>query len=203
MKDNIIKPSIRQLHQTDYKIYKLTDSLESIKTTFYIENISRGVLYKLAKNKDVSLSVRSTRYTMGKLLMAYVASTLLEKRNVLIDFCVNNKVFVNTGRELELEIHSLAEYLKHLDLMDLSHCLIKTSYYTLNTFTEEKEFFDILSPNRNVGDNFKHIVNDNWSTNLTVTMGLDTLMSLDIYLENGIDLRDLLTEQLNNRKIKD
>lgn len=44
-----------------------TSTIEHLNYTFYIKDVSRGLLQELARHRIASLSVKSTRYTLGRI----------------------------------------------------------------------------------------------------------------------------------------
>jgi thymidylate synthase (FAD) len=173
--------------------------LEHVVVSFYIEGISRGVLQELARHRIQSLSVRSTRFTMGHVLYAYIACRYVEwkvvhfRKHVLnLDMFVHVDVEMTNVeiRNMFLMIDTIAE-----DMGDefLTTVLTKKQIEVLEKYTEDGLDIDTqkdlyrelcgLPHKRNIGDRFKAIVTDNWKTDLVSTWNIRSL-------KNFLELRD-------------
>lgn len=169
--------------------------LEHTNLSYLIKGTSRSVLQEHARHRIQAISVRSTRYTMSSVINAYVASG----RNL---HWFNRKVkeldlFVTTDELYnDLEISTIFYKLKHQqDLLGydefLNLAVAKSSMADLTKLITAPESsmdmrFNLLEAGkkkRNVGDNFKHIVTDNWKVDMVVTFNLRSL-------KNYLQLRD-------------
>lgn len=166
--------------------------LEHINLSFYIEDISRGVLQEHARHRIQSISVRSTRYTMHKLLYIFLASYFtVEPLNWFKTEATKLKLFVIEDKvynDLQLEdIFKKLDYQKTTDKDFISYILKEEIYSKImkesKTASGVLYEFNQLKKKRNVGDYFKHIVNDNWRVNMVITFNLRSL-------KNYFDLRD-------------
>jgi thymidylate synthase (FAD) len=101
--------------------------------------------------------------------------------------------FVITGEALDLEIKQLFEKLQQSNLKE-EDILSKSSLKLVDEMYEniiisdediEELYRNLLNgtQKRNVGDNFKHIVTDNWKVDLVMTINLRSL-------KNFFELRD-------------
>lgn len=169
--------------------------LEHTSLSFLIRGTSRGVLQEHARHRIHSLSVRSTRYTMTALINAFVATQLTSR--TLEDFSELIKkldMFVIKDEHYNfIEIYSIYRKLEHqfsmlgteeflkISLSQENRDLLKSLPYTVSSEDLFKKFQDGKAK-RNVGDNFKHIVSDNWKVDLVSTFNLRSL-------KNYFDLR--------------
>lgn len=168
--------------------------LEHANLSFLIRGTSRAVLQEHARHRIQSISVRSTRYTMSPIINAFIASTVLDsidmqqffteqvlKLNLYVttddDYnklsiqCMFQKLqfqYNAIGREAFLELAVAKSSLPFLDSND--------AYAIFKALQDGKN-------KRNVGDSFKHIVDDNWRTDMVVTFNIRSL-------KNYFGLRD-------------
>jgi len=188
--------SSQLLHDLSW-VYFHESVIEHANLSFLIKGTSRGVLQELARHRIASYSVRSTRYTMSSLINAFVIEKLDNKTNTY-----PSEWFINTVLDLELFVTTDKKY-NTLQINDiwfkLSHqfkqmgedefikiAIAKSSMdYVQNTESKAIKFklLENGKAKRNVGDAFKHIVNDNWKVDLVVTMNLRSL-------KNFFKLRD-------------
>ena len=182
--------------------------LEHINITFLIEGISRGVLQELARHRIASYTVRSTRYTMSDILYAYIASYGF---NDFIGLIPDDHFVLENSDALEVEIINLYS---HLDMMvdqigynKFIEMVIPKSL--INQWNNEiKESKDInerykflkQKTKRNVGDEFKFLVTDNWSVDLVMTINLRSLKNFLKLRNSGaafFQIKMLAEEMLN------
>lgn len=178
--------------------------LEHVNVTFMALGVSRGVLQEHARHRIQSISVQSTRYTMSYILYAFILNkirwgnisepTAMGCFNTLLE---EKGMFIYNDRKL-IEIETDAIYRK-LDWqfetigidafleLSLSKDNIKLfDNIRDNTVFNVRKAMELLKGNkqkRNVGDNFKHIVTDNWLCDMVFTMNLRAL-------KNYLNLRD-------------
>ena len=179
--------------------------LEHINFSFHIRNMSRGVLQELARHRIASYTVRSTRYTMTAVLLAYAISQtdyfrgskyfVFEK---LIKAKSINPFMIQEPRLLSEEISAMYnklgvivettmpngynDYLSgaQIDIMD-----------NIENFDSEEEPAYLLldltlaKAKRNAGDPFKAIVTDNWKTELMWTINLRSLRNFNQLRNSG------------------
>ncbi len=167
--------------------------LEHSSITYLIKGTGRGVLQELVRHRIASYTVQSSRYTMGSIINAYIASSRSSTpRAWFIDTMNNLDILITTDeRYNELEYNSIYEKLAYQELVlkeefyDIS--IAKSSRIFLeDTIYTADELFELLEKGkakRNVGDPFKHIVTDNWKTDLVMTINLRSL-------KNFFELRD-------------
>ena len=164
--------------------------------TFLIKGTSRGVLQEIARHRIASYTVRSTRYTMSSILYAFLISikTTAAKDNfkrLVLGF----DLFVTDDNYNIIEINTIFNKLSYQQkiLGDefIRSCLAKDalewyaseSNYQNETIHLNMDKLNTFKKKRNVGDLFKHIVTDNWKTDLVMTINLRSL-------KNFFDLRD-------------
>jgi len=184
------------LHDLSW-VYFHESVIEHANLSFLIKGTSRGVLQELARHRIASYSVRSTRYTMSSLINVFAIETLSNFSNT-----EPSEWFLNTAAELDLFVTTDKKY-NEIQLTDIWK---KLRYQQRQMDDDEfiklavaKSSMDYLygtepaniklkllengKAKRNVGDAFKHIVNDNWKVDLVVTMNLRSL-------KNFFKLRD-------------
>jgi len=179
--------------------------LEHANLTYLIKGTSRGVLQEHSRHRIQSISVRSTRYTMSAVINAFVAEAVTNLANThpsnwFINTMFNLDLFVTNDRDYnKVQIVDIFNRLKFQvrtlglrDFLDLavtksSSGFIHTENYPdLARFPKNQRIFDALQAGkkkRNIGDPFKHLVNDTWKVDLVVTFNLRSL-------KNYFDLRD-------------
>jgi len=167
--------------------------LEHSYITFYIKNISRGVLQELVRHRIASYSVKSTRYTLDNLMYNFILA-MVHKRDIAKEYFIENSLmldlFVTTDEKYnKLELASIFKKLKYhydnYDKRDFIELIIPKSNVDKFIFADNDEkALEIinLKKKRNVGDAFKHIITDNFKTELTMTINLRSL-------KNFFDLR--------------
>ena len=164
--------------------------------TFLIKGTSRGVLQELARHRIASYTVRSTRYTMSSILYAFLISIKTSAaednfKRLVLGF----DLFVTDNEYNIIEINTIFNKLSYQQkiLGDefINSCLAKDalewymneSTYQNGTIHLNMDKLNTFKKKRNVGDLFKHIVTDNWKTDLVMTINLRSL-------KNFFDLRD-------------
>jgi thymidylate synthase (FAD) len=165
--------------------------MEHATLSYLVQGTSRGVLQEHARHRIQAISVRSTRYTMGSVLNAYVASFYADEPfHFFMETIKQLALFVIDDEEyIELEIKSIYDKLnfqkkRNRDFTTLA--IAKSSLGFLNTSTDAKLLFEKLEngkKKRNVGDAFKHIVTDNWKVDMVITFNIRSL-------KNYFELRD-------------
>ena len=177
-------------------VYHHDSVLEHINLQYLIKGTSRGVLQEHARHRIQSLTVQSTRYTMSSVINAFIAcnGNYYSFKELIKEL----DMFIVSGEAEDLEIKHLYEKLSMQnerlgseEFMKIS--LSKDNLVYLNSLSNisleeisQSEVFKILESNkqkRNVGDNFKWIVTDNWKVDLVFTMNLRAL-------SNYLKLRD-------------
>lgn len=167
--------------------------LEHCNLTYLIKGISRGVLQELVRHRIASYTVRSTRYTMQSILNAFIASysnsqDRLIFRGLVPNFSVFSKDSVWFIYECEYVFSKLKQQLQVLGYEQFMELALSKDAHINGALeqTSSEAIFNALElskPKRNVGDAFKHIVTDNWYTDLVMTMNLRSL-------KNFFELRD-------------
>lgn len=171
--------------------------LEHANLTYLIRGTSRGVLQEHSRHRIQAISVRSTRYTMQNILHAFNACTLSQQFFAKDDFTHMIKpmqMFVVQGDAERIEISSMYDklfsQLRTLGRDQFVKLTMSKSaqdiYWHSELFESPEELFNALcdaKSKRNVGDNFKWIVTDNWKVDMVVTFNLRSL-------KNYLTLRD-------------
>jgi len=182
-------------------VYHHTSVIEHINLTFNITT-SRGVLHEQARHRVQSLSVQSTRYTMSPVINAFVASisngkaidTLFYKSVSKVNFLVTNDEDYN-HIEYESVFKKLNLQLKRLGLVEFLNISLGKDQIewfdetedstTLRLISNRFSMLNRLKQKKNVGDNFKHIVTDNWKVNMVVTFNLRSLKNYYTLRDSG------------------
>jgi thymidylate synthase (FAD) len=167
--------------------------LEHCNLTYLIKGVSRGVLQELVRHRIASYTVRSTRYTMQGILNAFIASYNHPRERYVFkalvpNFSIFNKESEWFTYECEYIFSKLKRQLQILGYAEfLQIALSKNAREQLEiSNTAPEDVFSLLQAakqKRNVGDAFKHIVTDNWYTDVVMTMNLRSL-------KNFFELRD-------------
>jgi thymidylate synthase (FAD) len=172
--------------------------LEHANLTYLIRGTSRGVLQEHARHRIQSISVRSTRYTLSPVINAFVAEILTNVSNtypsdwfistlIAQDLFVTQDYAYNALQTIDL-YHRLKWQFNKLGKDEFMHLAVAKSSLSI---TEEPnglpqaiyEYLQAGKRKRNVGDSFKHIINDTWKVDMVVTMNLRAL-------KNYLTLRD-------------
>jgi len=164
--------------------------------TFLIKGTPRGVLQEIARHRIASYTVRSTRYTMSSILYAFLISIKTSAaRDNFKRLMLGFDLFVTDNEYNIIEINAIFNKLSYQQkiLGDefINKCLAKDalewysneSNYRNGTIHLTMDKLNSFKKKRNVGDLFKHIVTDNWKTDLVMTINLRSL-------KNFFDLRD-------------
>lgn len=169
--------------------------LELVNLSYLIKDTDRGVLQEHSRHRHQSLTVRSTRYTMSSVINAFVAERLNNTNTYPSDW------FIDVVFKLDLFVTTDIEYntIQIVDIFNklsyqfnklgstafLEIAVAKSSLNTVEGKMSSDARFLMLEAGkkkRNVGDAFKHIVNDVWKVDMVVTMNLRAL-------KNYLDLR--------------
>jgi len=171
--------------------------LEHANLTYLIKGMSRGALQEQSRHRIQAISVRSTRYTMQDILHAFNACSISLFGHAKYDFLQLIKpmeMFVVKGAAEDVEINHMYEKLHHqlktIGNDEFAKLTMSTEANKIFTnrpaYDNTTELFKQLTTcksKRNVGDNFKWVVTDNWSVGLVVTFNLRSL-------KNYLTLRD-------------
>jgi len=169
--------------------------LEHINLSYFIKGTSRGVLQEHARHRIQAISVRSTRYTMGDLINAFLAFRKFwpNEREWFFKKLTNFDMFIteNLGYNL-MQMNDILDKLEYQYSLLGDEAFIKLTVHpkSIDEFknsTTKDEAFAVLQKRkvRNVGNAFKHLVNDNWKVDMVITFNLRSL-------KNYFDLRDSL-----------
>ena len=178
--------------------------LEHSVISYHVKGISRGVLQEHARHRIQGISVMSSRYTMSSILNAFITAKVISDvsvptaKGIFYTLLETLDMFVTVDPEYN-KIETGAMYDKLMfQFIKLGSdgfnklALSKDGIELYNTGKPKvsiktvMEFFDKLETargKRNVGDNFKHIVTDNWKTEMIITFNLRSL-------KNYFELRD-------------
>jgi len=166
--------------------------LEHVVLQYHIKDIGRGVLQELARHRMASLTVRSTRYTLGPIIIALIVSKAYSTSFVNyvvfaeilddLDFSVlkkeNKDIYDDEIYSIYIRLESM--YVENKNEF-INMALTKSQKDILDNielFKEPKELYKALMDakmKRNLGDNFKFIVTDNFKTELIWTINLRSL----------------------------
>jgi len=170
--------------------------LEHAVLTYAIKGTSRGVLQEHARHRIQAISVQSTRYTMSPIINAFVACMPLCDKETFesilakLDFLVleNDAKYLEISQiwdKLWLQVNEIGEeeFLK----LALSKPNLEKYHTTGFTAKPEELFFELQNgkAKRNVGDNFKWLVTDNWKVDMVVTFNLRSLKNYFTLRDNG------------------
>jgi len=169
--------------------------LEHIVFNFYLEDFSRGVLQELARHRIASYSVQSTRYTMGDILLAFLFAKNLKDFEENLELLNANPFVIETEIVNKLLIKQLFEKLDLqkdiLGFKEFSNLILSKSQKEIieNSKLNNKDLLLKVKKEgkakRNVGDNFKWIVDDNWSVNAVVTFNLRSFKNFEKLRNSG------------------
>jgi len=174
--------------------------IEHCNLTFLVKGTSRGVLQEHARHRIQSITVQSTRYTMSKVINAFVVEKMFNISNI-----EPSDWFISTLLALDLFVtidnkYNILQVIDIFKKLNMQYNKVgKEEFLVLATSKEannwlhndiesldKSEIFAMLNTlksKRNVGDAFKHIVNDNWKVDLVFTMNLRAF-------KNYLDLRN-------------
>lgn len=171
--------------------------LEHSSLSFLIEGTSRGVLQEIVRHRMASYTVRSTRYTMSGVINAFVASLQEQTsthQDMFIDLAQTLNLFVTTDalyNKIQLiDIFNKLKY-QYQEIGDedfIASAVAKSSVTHALSDNTSREKFRLLQDGkkkRNVGDMFKHIVNDNWRVDMVVTFNLRSLKNYFTLRDSG------------------
>lgn len=168
-------------------VYHHDSVLEHIILQYAIKGISRGVLQELVRHRIASYTVQSTRYTMSSVINAFIASngnpTWFNEAIEEMDMFV-----ISNDNATFIEMQAMYSKLRHQQYQSGNDKFLQISLsndnleYILNEgeLDNYETRFKTLESNKqkkNVGDNFKWIVTDNWKTDLVMTINLRSLIN--------------------------
>jgi len=174
-------------------VYHHMSVAEHINLTYRITT-SRGVLQEHARHRIQAISVQSTRYTMSPIINAFVACMPLCDKEVFGNILVELDFLVLENDAKYLEISQIwdklwlqANEVGEEEFLKLALSKVNLEKYRKIGFTVKPEelFYELQNgkTKRNVGDNFKWLVTDNWEVDMVVTFNLRSL-------KNYFQLRD-------------
>lgn len=168
--------------------------LEHNVVSMFFKGISRGVLQELARHRIASYSVKSTRYTLDQLMYYFIVA------KYIVDDVTSKDYFIEQSLKLDLFVTADENYNRielagiwdklnfHSDIIGAEEMFAtiipKANIEDFKNSTNDEEALEVLSrkKKRNVGDSFKHIITDNFKTDVTMTVNLRAL-------KNFLDLR--------------
>ena len=173
--------------------------LEHSNISYLVRGTSRGVLQEHARHRIQAISVRSTRYTMSNILNAFAVELIYNRSNTspsdwFVETLLSFDLFVTTDSLYnKLQIADIFNKLKyqyhtvgHDEFMNLS--IAKSSLPHLENEMSTDARFLLLQAGkkkRNVGDSFKHIVNDNWKVDMVITFNVRSLKNYFTLRDSG------------------
>jgi thymidylate synthase (FAD) len=194
----IKEPSSDLLHQLSH-VYFHESTIEHISFNFYIKGISRALLQELARHRLASYTVRSTRYTMTDILHNFLCfikfkEDSYEARVSFIEYIkTHSEYFVVDDLEyLKIEASTMFD--------KLYYQLTKISYDGLVALVVPKSLVESFEAcvtieeglyvlrskaKRNLGDPFKHIISENISVDLGLSINLRALKNMFDLRLNG------------------
>ena len=159
--------------------------MEHTSVTFHLTRVSRGALQELARHRIASYSVRSTRYTMSELLVRGLAYYWTGNHDKFAEWIVKSKVLVVEGYMAtsiaQCIANKLFAFIDHEGIMATKELILsKAQLVVINEsgYNNERELIQKLlkaKSKRNVGDAFKFLVDDMWSTELVMTINMRSL----------------------------
>jgi len=189
--------SANTLYQSDLAeelahVYHHSSIIEHVSCTFELKGVGRGVLQEIARHRiATSLSVKSTRYTMGKLLIAYTVSH--GDIHLFLNLCRKflDDMLITSNHLSDITFRNMHDMLDHYigkDIVEFEKEILskeQLAYFKKFTTTHKYRIGDstlyedliAMKMKRNVGDNFKFIVSDIWSTDLVITFNARSLSS--------------------------
>lgn len=171
--------------------------IEHTSLSFLIKGTSRGVLQEHARHRLQNISVRSTRYTMQAVLYAFIDSLYNDNQKERFQaLMIEQDILVTPA----LSDYSLIVYNSMFDKLKFQYDILGFEQFIDTALSKDAKakfekhlstsdgiglYGELLTAKskRNVGDAFKHIVDDNWKVDMVVTMNLRAL-------KNYLDLRD-------------
>ena len=158
--------------------------IEHSSVSFLIKGTSRGALQEIVRHRIASYSVKSTRYTLDTLLYLFIVS--YNNKDKFIDDALQLDLFVTSNQDYnKIELEGIFNKLKlQLDIIGYKEfvslvCPAATALYLVenkDTLKPEELMAKMLEKKkRNAGDKFKHLITDNFKTNLVMTMNLRSL----------------------------
>lgn len=177
-------------------VYFHASVLEHINLSFFIKGISRGVLQELARHRLASPTVRSTRYTLSNVVNAFVASIVLDGMNAYNTFYVllegGSKMLVTNGVYNNCVLRGMFEKLREQYILlgkdkFIDYALTKDMKSTYMNYDNSKDLYNKLNEKtkKNVGDYFKHCIDENLSVDLGYTINLRSLKNFFELRLNG------------------
>ena len=172
--------------------YQHHSILEHINLTYHVSGTSRGVLQEHARHRIQGISVKSTRYTLTDVINAFLVCFQADTgKQWFIDKILSLDIFITSNIEYnKLQASDIFDRLmfqfNNMEEGDFYRAAIVSSNVEefMNCITEE-QCYEVLNrkKKKNIGDPFKHIVNDNWKVDLVCTFNLRSL-------KNYLKLRD-------------
>ena len=167
--------------------------LEHANLSYLIRGTSRGVLQEHARHRIQAISVRSTRYTMGSLINAFVASKQGGDKEFFIEKVLAFDMFVTVDEAYNrLEIGAMYEKLDFQSKQVANFYELAVAKSSLGLLEElqgkPQELYEALEvgkKKRNVGDAFKHIITDNVKVDMVVTFNLRSLKNYFVLRDSG------------------
>jgi len=159
--------------------------MEHTSVTYHLTNVSRGVLQELARHRIASYSVRSTRYTMSELLVRGLVYYSTWNHDKFAEWIVNSKVLVVEGYMATAIAQGIANklfaYIDHEGVLVAKELILSKPQLLIINEPGYVNVCDLIhnllkaKGKRNVGDAFKFLVDDMWSTELVMTINMRSL----------------------------
>ena len=168
--------------------------IEHVNVSMFVKGISRGVLQELARHRVISLTVKSTRYTLSKIINAFLVAKKEGSYDKFYSLLINEDLLVTTDDTYNnVVLQSMYYKLNHqynvLGKEEFAkYAMVKDMQDKWETFETSEELLEALEfkAKRNVGDVFKHCIDENLSVDLGMTINLRALKNmLDLRLNNS------------------
>ena len=178
--------------------------LELCNLSYSITGTSRAVLQEHSRHRIQSLTVQSTRYTLGPIINAFLATvfnskTMVNANTIDVSYSVTNLdriFFYNLLESIDFLILDdyklrIIEYRCIFDKLCVQ--FFRLGFYEFQQIATSKDMrtngatafeqLQLSKQPRNIGDHFKHIVTDNFKVDMVVSFNLRSL-------KNYLDLRN-------------
>ena len=183
-------PSSELMEQLSH-VHFHKSTLEHIFFNISVKGISRALLQELARHRLASYTVRSTRYTMTDILHNFLCIYRYSDKeavlDIFIEYILNNRNYFTVSSESYLRIEAmnmalrLIYQLEQIGYNSFKELIVPKSL--LEEFDSAETFDDAMSilkkkSKRNIGDPFKHIISENISVDLGLSINASSLKNM-------------------------
>lgn len=178
-------------------VYFHESTLEHICFNMFVSGISRSLLQELARHRIASYTVKSTRYTMTEVLHSFLLSTKFadsdfDEYDSFVESVTPNMYIIDDLEYIKIEADSLYKKLMHqkekIGYESFRNLIVpKSLIEQFENSTSKEEALMVLrsKSKRNIGDPFKHIVSENMTVDLGITINLRSLKNMFDLRLNG------------------